>query len=162
MIWLKQGQSGHCCRDQQMWRLWGRHRGIYFHPATVLLLRAGTRCIHRQEFFFLLLFLLFLSKRIELSGEWGEWKKYVCVCVRASARGQDCTGSEPHLVWTGARLLNSVKLCQIILTAGQVLFSFTPTLHDSWEIKEKSVIKEAVCNCISLLLKAAYGTSPWS
>lgn len=160
MVWLKQGQSGHRCRDQQMWRLRGRHRGIYFHPATVLLLRAGTRCIHRQEFFFSCCF--YQKESSCLGSEGNERNMCVCVCARASARGQDCTGSEPHLVWTCARLLNSVKLCQIILTAGQVLFSFTPTLHDSWEIKEKSVIKEAVCNCISLLLKAAYGTSPWS
>lgn len=63
-------------------------------------------------------------------------KKSVCVHVCVSK--QDCTDSEPHLVWTDAEL--PVKLCQIILTVGQVLFSFTPTLHDRWKIKEKSVI----------------------
>lgn len=81
---------------------------------------------------FLLLFLLFLSKMIQLSGEQGEWKKSVCVCVCVWD-----SGSESHFVWPGAGPLKSVKLCQIILTAGLVLFSLIPTLHDSWKIKEK-------------------------
>lgn len=82
-------------------------------------------------------------------------KKNVCAC----AHGKVWTSSEPHLVLTVAGLLKSMKL---LLTACQVHFSFIPILHDGRKIKEKSVIKEAIGNCVTLLLMAAYYASPWS
>lgn len=96
MVWLNQGQSGHCFRDQHMWRIQGKHSGIQFHPATFLLLKPGTRCIHRHELFSLAVLAVPIKKHPAV---WGVRRmKKTCVCVHICLHGQDCTGSEPHLV----------------------------------------------------------------